>query len=195
MFLLSSIHFILDVESVSSNGRRSTVRIPYSSVPRMDYASSVYAKALATLAKQVHKDHDSVPCPKSSTDDAMDIGMYQFPPLNQLSLFNNPFLFVLDKPVTPLLTTDASIKPLSSVDFGIIRRARNTVSNSVIVDLAEEDPSSEDAYRNSLRRQILDGCASLRVNLIAIDHLMEYFNKSVAESSKSSSTTSKSASV
>ena len=53
-----------------------TVHIPYSSVPDMDYVSNVYAKAITTLAKQVHKDHhETVPCHKLATN-SMDIGMF-----------------------------------------------------------------------------------------------------------------------
>ena len=44
----------------------------------MDYSSSVYAKAIATLAKQVHQDHSLVSCVKPSDDDSMDIGMSFF---------------------------------------------------------------------------------------------------------------------
>ena len=95
---------------------------------------------------------------------------------------------MLDKPVSSVPKDDKSIKPLSKDDFGVIRHARDAISNETILDIIAEDPSSEVSYRNSLRRQILDGCASLRVNLISIDHLMEYFNKSLAQASTADST-------
>ena len=78
-FSLLLLSFFLDVESsTSKSGCPSAVCIPYSSVPGMDYASNVYAKAIATLAKQVHKDHHKiVPCHKLAID-SMDIGIFCF---------------------------------------------------------------------------------------------------------------------
>src|SRR5271169_2561691 len=138
----------------------------------MDYSSRAYIKALVTLGKQVHgSDHSLTSCPKVS-DDNMDLGMLSCSPL---FLFQSTNLF-----------TDKAVVPISSVDIGAIRRARDTISNDVIVDIINEDSQSEISYRNSLRRQIVDGCSRLRVTLISIDKLMEHFNKSLEKDSASS---------
>ena len=190
---LSMLTFLFTLATNNSlvKGKQAcTVRLPYSSVPGMDFSSRAYAKALATLAKQVHKDHNAISCftcSKSSDDNSMDIGMsFSFSPV---FLFFLTFLCA-DKPASSTSKIDASLAPISQPEFDTIRRARDTISNTVMVDLINEDAdSSETSYRNSLRRQILDGCASLRVNLISIDRLMECFNKSItiARNSTSSS--------
>ena len=102
--------------------------------------------------------------------------------------FLSDFFFFADKPASSTSKIDASLAPMSQPEFDTIRRARDTISNTVIVDLINEDAdSSETSYRNSLRHQILDGCASLRVNLISIDRLMECFNKSITIACNSTS--------
>ena len=89
------------------------------------------------------------------------------------------FLFA-DKPASSTSKIDASLAPMSQPEFDTIRHACDTISNTVILDLINEDAdSSETSYRNSLHHQILDGCTSLRVNLISINRLMECFNKSI----------------
>ena len=64
-------------EKVPANRREpSSVRIPYSYVPGIDFSSNAYQRALSTLGKQVHKDtkHDMVACSKSPDVVPMDIG-------------------------------------------------------------------------------------------------------------------------
>ena len=114
-----------------------------------------------TLTKQVHKDHNAVSCfacSKSFNDDSMDIGM-SF--LFLLFFFLSNFLFA-DKPAYSTSKIDASLAPISQPEFDTIRCAHDTISNTVILDLINEDAtSSETSYRNSLCCQILDSCASL----------------------------------
>ena len=93
-----------------------------------------------------------------SIDNSMNIGM-SF--LFLLFFFLSNFLFA-DKPASSTSKIDASLAPMSQPEFDTICRACDTISNTVILDLINEDAaSSETSYRNSLRRQILDGCASL----------------------------------
>ena len=145
----------------------------------MDFSSRVYAKALATLAKQVPQDHNTVSCfacSKSSDDHSMDVSMY-FLFLLFFILSNSCFG---DKPASSTLKIDAYLAPMSQPKFDTICCACDTISNTVILDLINKDAaSSETSYRNSLHRQILDDCASLQVNLISIDCLMECFNQSI----------------
>ena len=59
---LSMLTFLFTLATNNSlvKGKQAcTIHLPYSSVPGMDFSSRVYAKALATLAKQVHKDHNA----------------------------------------------------------------------------------------------------------------------------------------
>ena len=71
--------FTLATNNSSVKGKQAcTVCLPYSSVPGMDFSSRAYTKALATLTKQAHKDHNTISCftcSKSSNDNSMDIGM------------------------------------------------------------------------------------------------------------------------
>ena len=127
----------------------------------MDFSSRVYAKALATLTKQVHKDHNAVSCfacSKSSDDNSMDVSM-SF--LFLLFFFLSNFLFA-NKPASSTSKIDASLAPMSQPEFDPICCAHDTISNTIILDLINEDAtSSETSYRNSLCCQILDSCASL----------------------------------
>lgn len=172
-----STSIVLDVENNSSKSiRPCTVRIPYSSIPGMDLSSRAYLKAISTLRKQVHgsDEHHLASCTKSSNDD-MHLGMF--------SLFRHFLaLFYFD-----WILSDKTITRISEDDSNTVIRARSVVSNPVIVDIVDEDPQSEISYRNSLRRQIVDGCSQLRVSLNSIDHLMELFNKSFSINSAASS--------
>lgn len=163
----------LDSGTSSKSETRSAVRLPYSKVPNMDYSSRVYSKAIATLAKQVH--HDFKPCIKSSDDDTMDVGKCFIFNLSYSFLLNNSFS---DKPTAPVL----------NIDQGVLRRARSTMSDSVILDILDEDSDAEATLRNSLRRQIIESCSTLRVCLIGIDSFIDLFNKSLAKDSTAAST-------
>ena len=76
--MLTFLFTLATNNSLVKGKQACTVHLPYSSVPGMDFSSRVYAKALATLAKQVHKDHNAISCftcSKPSDDNSMDIGM------------------------------------------------------------------------------------------------------------------------
>ena len=139
----------------------------------MDYLSRIYTKALATLGKQILPNgHQNGPCSKSTTDDSMDLGAFFY----HLSFY---FSFID-------LFIDRVAFPISDINTSSIRRARDTLSNLVMADIIDEDPTSEKSFRNSLCKQIVNGCSCLRVNLISIDHLMERFNNSLAKDSQPS---------
>lgn len=90
---------------------------------------------------------------------------------------SNIFSFILDNPVSPLSLTDSHS----------VKRARDTLSNDVIIEIIDENTDAEVSFRNSLRYQIVDSCSRLRATLITIDQLMDHFNNSIAKTSSSAS--------
>jgi hypothetical protein len=169
IFWFNILTAFLDAKNAPSKASRPcTVRLPYSSIPGMDYSSRVYIKALATLGKQVHaNDHQLLTCSKlSSNKDSMDLGklIYFFSFYLWLNIFK-----------------DNPIASVSKTDIETIKRARDTITNDVIIDITDENPGSDQLFRNSLRHQIVEDCTRLRINLLSIDHLMDLFNKSISK--------------
>ncbi|KAF8814738.1 hypothetical protein BYT27DRAFT_7249778 [Phlegmacium glaucopus] len=56
------------------------------------------------------------------------------------------------------------VLPISAVDNSSISHARDTISNSVIVDLIKEDSHFDMTYQNALHCKIVEGC-----NLASVD--------------------------
>jgi hypothetical protein len=170
--------YFLDVsikKTVSNGARPSTVCLPYSSVPGMDYSSRVYAKAISTLSKQIHSDNPPVKLDGTVAANISKVsGAFYYLLLSLLFLI--PFSFGF---------SDKTNVIVSKFDQDNIQRARNTVSNEVIVEIVNEEPSFDISFQNSIRQQIIDNCARLRVSLLSIDHLMDQFNRSTAKSTSS----------
>ena len=61
-------------------------------------------------------------------------------------------------------------------DKDLIARVRNVVANSVMGDLAREDPQGTDELKAAVRHQIVAVFQRLRVLLLMLDYLMETYN-------------------
>ena len=84
--------------------------------------------------------------------------------------------FVLDDPVPPI--TDQ--------DHVALKRAKNVVSDPIIIDITDESLSAAEFTQNSLRLQIIQGCQHLRSYTSSVDRLMGLYHDSIAANPPSS---------
>lgn len=196
--------FFLDHASsnkVVKNSVPTTVRIPYSLVPSIDFNSVAYQRALSTLGKQIlndkpkdkHKVHDKkqvsdvvandhhndtshefVTCSGSSNNDdvsSMDLGVFSH--FSFSFLFTDSwFHFFLDK-VAPALQ---SVPAITNDDHNVIKRATDIVADDTMIDLVDETEGSDNYIKDALRLQIVQGCQFLRSYLTSVNLLMKKYN-------------------
>ena len=184
----------------------TTVRIPYSLVPSIDFSSPAYRRALSTLGKQILKDkhdkpvfkskdktvgssavckdhcdssHSFVTCPSGSPDNDETV-------MEPGASFVTYFSFSLtDLSVFSFL--DKSVPTISDDDHLVLKRAADLVSNDTIIDLVNETDDPNSFLKDALRLQIVQGCQFLRSYLTSVNLLMKKYNAlkpSVALSSK-----------
>jgi hypothetical protein len=67
---------------------------------------------------------------------------------------------------------------LKGSDVDLIDRARNIVANSVMAEIAKEDPQGHAEYQDAVRHQIVATFQRLRLSLLVLDTLMETYNAS-----------------
>jgi hypothetical protein len=67
-------------------------------------------------------------------------------------------------------------KTLNSVDRDMVNRARDIAANTLMSDLAKEDPQAETEYQDAVRHQIVASFQRLRLYLLMLDTLLEAYN-------------------
>jgi hypothetical protein len=65
---------------------------------------------------------------------------------------------------------------LSTTDLNIVDRARDVIANSVMAEIAQEDPQGADEYKNSVRHHIVGFFQRIRVSLLVLDTLLAAYN-------------------
>lgn len=73
---------------------------------------------------------------------------------------------------------DALAKFLKGADVDLVARARDVVSNSVLAEIAKEDPQGHDEYQDAVRHQVVAIFQRLRLSILVLDTLMEAYNAS-----------------
>jgi hypothetical protein len=61
----------------------------------------------------------------------------------------------------------------------MIVRARNVITDSVMNEIAKEDPHGHAEYQNAVRHHIVAFAQRLRVCLLVLDKLMESYNSAL----------------
>jgi hypothetical protein len=67
-------------------------------------------------------------------------------------------------------------KTLNSVDRDMVNRARDIAANTLMSDLAKEDPQAETEYQDAVRHQIVASFQRLRLYLLMLDTLLEAYH-------------------
>lgn len=58
----------------------------------------------------------------------------------------------------------------------MITRARDVVANSIMAEIAKEDPQGQTEYQDAVRHHIVAFLQRLRVSLLVLDKLMDTYN-------------------
>ena len=74
--------------------------------------------------------------------------------------------------------SDPLEKFLQKSDCDIVTRARDVVTNSVMAEIAKEDPQGAAEYQDALRHQIVGIFQRLRLLILVLDTLMLAYNAS-----------------
>ena len=194
LFLFDIVISLDNTSAGKSTKEPSSVRIPYSLVPGIDFTSIAYQRVLSTLGKQVIKDkpdnkrngkstkasngllnskahndtpHEFVTCSGSSNNDditSMDLGTSSYPFFSFVFL---SYLSFLDK------TTPTSV---SDDDHLTVKQATDVISNDIIIDLVDDCDEADEFLKNALRVQIIQGCQHLRSRLTSVNLLMKKYN-------------------
>lgn len=131
----------------------------------MTVASPLFFKAVATISKQ---QRESPTTPSGSTTST---------PKGKKR--ENPGTFLLSF-IRLFLTHDWILDPLSKFldgsDGDMITRARDVVANSIMAEIAKEDPQGQTEYQDAVRHHIVAFLQRLRVSLLVLDKLMDTYN-------------------
>ena len=65
---------------------------------------------------------------------------------------------------------------LKGSELELVTRARDVVANSIMAEIAKEDPQGDIEYQDAVRHQIVTVFQRLRLLLLVIDTLMEAYN-------------------
>ena len=69
-------------------------------------------------------------------------------------------------------------KFLNGTDKDIVTRARDVVTNSIMSEIAKDDPQGKEEYKDAVRHQIVSAFQRLRLFLFILDTLVEIYNSS-----------------
>jgi hypothetical protein len=72
--------------------------------------------------------------------------------------------------LTYILAVPANL--VGDVDFDIIKRTRDVLTDITMTEILNEDPQGPTAFRDAVRQQIVALCTRLRVSLVIVDKLM-----------------------
>ena len=67
---------------------------------------------------------------------------------------------------------------LNTSDVDLIAHARDVVTNSVMAEVAKEDPQGQSEYQDAIRHQVVTFFQRIRLSLLVLDTLMEEYNSS-----------------
>jgi hypothetical protein len=67
---------------------------------------------------------------------------------------------------------------LNGTDKDIVTRARDVVTNSIMSEIAKDDPQGKEEYKDAVRHQIVSAFQRLRLFLFILDTLVEIYNSS-----------------
>ena len=67
---------------------------------------------------------------------------------------------------------------LKGPDIDLIARSRDVIANSVMAEIAKEDPQGHTEYQDAVRHQIVAFFQRIRLSLLVLDTLMEAYNAS-----------------
>lgn len=91
-----------------------------------------------------------------------------------------PILIILLNFLFTLVPLDSLAKFLNPADLDMVLRARNTITDSVMAEIAQENPDGRTEFENSVRYHIVSFSQRINVCLLVLDKLMEIFNSSRA---------------
>lgn len=86
-----------------------------------------------------------------------------------LLIFNSIFQYSIEN-LDPLANF------LKGSELELVTRARDVVANSIMAEIAKEDPQGDIEYQDAVRHQIVTVFQRLRLLLLVIDTLMEAYN-------------------
>lgn len=67
---------------------------------------------------------------------------------------------------------------LPASDYSMIVRARNVISDSIMAEIAKEDPLGQTEFENTVRHHVVAFSQRIHVSLLVLDKLMEIYNSS-----------------
>jgi hypothetical protein len=71
---------------------------------------------------------------------------------------------------------DPLSKMLNGSDKDIVAHARDVVANSIMAEIAKEDPQGQAEHKDAVRHQVVATFQRIRVLLLVLDTLMETYN-------------------
>jgi DNA-binding phage protein len=69
-------------------------------------------------------------------------------------------------------------KILNGSDKDVVAHARDVVANSIMSEIAKEDPQGQAEYKDTVRHQVVATFQRIHVLLLILDMLMETYNAS-----------------
>ena len=130
--------------------------------------SPIFLKAVATIAKQ-QGNTPVVPISSSSKGKKKKnpTGMFLFLLIQCAKTLN--ICIYISVSLTQFLNTS---------DVDLIAHARDVVTNSVMAEVAKEDPQGQSEYQDAIRHQVVAFFQRIRLSLLVLDTLMEEYNSS-----------------
>lgn len=143
-------------------------------MPGIEVNSPLFLKAVSLVAKQ----QDSLTASSSSNSDysagAPSKGKGKHTPAG--SSFWIIILILADIIPFSYHLLDPISKLLNGLEGEIITHARDVVANSIMAEIANEDPHGLDEYKDAIRHQIVATYQRLRLLVLILDHLVATYN-------------------
>jgi len=160
------IHLFLSTETRASS---LPVRLlPFSLVPGITINSPLFLKAVSIISKQI----EAAPMVNGALDPpatSLPKGKKKRAPAGKYL----PLFFIT---LSYFIPSDPLSKMLNGSDKDIVAHARDVVANSIMAEVAKEDPQGQAEYKDAVRHQVIATFQRIRVLLLVLDTLMETYN-------------------
>lgn len=123
----------------------------------------MFLKAVSTISKQ---QHDSPTASSSNSTTSSDK-----PPFPNFGVGMPLVLFLSQLPL--IIKLDELRKVLSIPDFNVIVRARDVITDSIMVEVEKENFNGPTEFQNSVRVHINSFVQRIKVSLLVLEKLME----------------------
>jgi hypothetical protein len=142
--------------------------LPYSLVPGLLLSSPIFLKAVSVIAKQQH--HSQVTATATtSKGKKMDKSGYS-------GMFSSFYIQVHALIRLKINSLDPLNKFLKGSEVDLVARARDVITNSIMSEIAKDDPQGHAEYQDAVRHQIVAFYQRLRLSLLVLDNLIEAYN-------------------